>query len=294
MYNHEIQSICSAVQLKYVASCVEQHFYCSYVIIKGEVLSVQAYGKPGRRHLGDVDVLVQKENIGKLTALLIENGFETNVLTREQEIITKAFSHQVTPYRKLVSGIAVNIDINYDFFWGEWDKARPSIGDILSRRQYLTLYDQFVPVLTIEDAFIQLCLHHYKDMNSLFHLAYVNPITSEKFQDIYYFWLNNRNCLSVEYISNWSKKYQIGLYIDYILSQTAYIMKDKSIAEWGKKFYQGYNYLLNYYGLDSKRRKKWDIPLDVRINNPTLPEYIRKSLSPEELEKLKKEHAIFA
>ena len=188
----------------------------------------------------------------------------------------------------------MNIDINYDFFWGEWDKARPSIGDILSRRQYLTLYDQFVPVLTIEDAFIQLCLHHYKDMNSLFHLAYVNPITSEKFQDIYFFWLNNRNCLSVEYISNWSKKYQIGLYIDYILSQTAYIMKDKSIAEWGKKFYQGYNYLLNYYGLDSKRRKKWDIPLDVRINNPTLPEYIRKSLSPEELEKLKKEHAIFA
>ena len=294
MYNHEIQSICSAVQLKYVASLLEQHFYCPYVIIKGEVLSVQAYGKPGRRHLGDVDVLVQKENIGKLTALLIENGFETNVLTREQEIITNAFSHQVTPYRKLVSGIAVNIDINYDFFWGEWDKARPSIGDILSRRQYLTLYDQFVPVLTIEDAFIQLCLHHYKDMNSLFHLAYVNPITSEKFQDIYYFWLNNRNCLSVEYISNWSKKYQIGLYIDYILSQTAYIMKDKSIAEWGKKFYQGYNYLLNYYGLDSKRRKKWDIPLDVRINNPTLPEYIRKSLSPEELEKLKKEHAIFA
>lgn len=294
MYNHEIQSICSAVQLKYVASLLEQHFYCPYVIIKGEVLSVQAYGKPGRRHLGDVDVLVQKENIGKLTALLIENGFETNVLTREQEIITKAFSHQVTPYRKLVSGIAVNIDINYDFFWGEWDKAEPSIGDILSRRQYLTLYDQFVPVLTIEDAFIQLCLHHYKDMNSLFHLAYVNPITSEKFQDIYYFWLNNRNCLSVEYISNWSKKYQIGLYIDYILSQTAYIMKDKSIAEWGKKFYQGYNYLLNYYGLDSKRRKKWDIPLDVRINNPTLPEYIRKSLSPEELEKLKKEHAIFA
>ena len=294
MYNHEIQSICSAVQLKYVASLLEQHFYCPYVIIKGEVLSVQAYGKPGRRHLGDVDVLVQKENIGKLTALLIENGFETNVLTREQEIITKAFSHQVTPYRKLVSGIAVNIDINYDFFWGEWDKVEPSIGDILSRRQYLTLYDQFVPVLTIEDAFIQLCLHHYKDMNSLFHLAYVNPITSEKFQDIYYFWLNNRNCLSVEYISNWSKKYQIGLYIDYILSQTAYIMKDKSIAEWGKKFYQGYNYLLNYYGLDSKRRKKWDIPLDVRINNPTLPEYIRKSLSPEELEKLKKEHAIFA
>ena len=294
MYNHEIQSICSAVQLKYVASLLEQHFYCPYVIIKGEVLSVQAYGKPGRRHLGDVDVLVQKENIGKLTALLIENGFETNVLTREQEIITKAFSHQVTPYRKLVSGIAVNIDINYDFFWGEWDKARPSIGDILRRRQYLTLYDQFVPVLTIEDAFIQLCLHHYKDMNSLFHLAYVSPITSEKFQDIYYFWLNNRNCLSVEYISNWSKKYQIGLYIDYILSQTAYIMKDKSIAAWGKKFYQGYNYLLNYYGLDSKRRKKWDIPLDVRINNPTLPEYIRKSLSPEELEKLKKEHAIFA
>ena len=98
MYNHEIQSICSAVQLKYVASLLEQHFYCPYVIIKGEVLSVQAYGKPGRRHLGDVDVLVQKENIGKLTALLIENGFETNVLTREQEIITKAFSHQVTPY----------------------------------------------------------------------------------------------------------------------------------------------------------------------------------------------------
>lgn len=44
MYNHEIQSICSAVQLKYVASLLEQHFYCPYVIIKGEVLSVQAYG----------------------------------------------------------------------------------------------------------------------------------------------------------------------------------------------------------------------------------------------------------
>ena len=49
----------------------------SYAVIKGEALSVQAFGAPGRRSSADIDLLVDKSQLKKLEQVLTEHGFTT-------------------------------------------------------------------------------------------------------------------------------------------------------------------------------------------------------------------------
>ena len=65
----------------------------SYAVIKGEALSVQAFGAPGRRSSADIDLLVDKSQLKKLEQVLTEHGFTTARLSRAQQIVARAFSH---------------------------------------------------------------------------------------------------------------------------------------------------------------------------------------------------------
>ncbi len=292
-----VQSMLSGMQFKYVLSLLAAKFPQPYVIVKGEVLSYQAYGAPGRRHFGDVDILVDRKDLTAVTKVFHEDGFETNVLTREQEIVAKAFSHQIPPLWKKVNGVTVSVDINYDIFWGEWTGPRQNIAAWLKNRETIELFGLPVPILSVNEAFIQLCLHHYKDMNSLFHLTIGTPIKTEKFQDVYYFWHNNQKELSIEKICAWAESCCAQDYLYCILCQTAEVMQDEEIVRWGNQLnsngYLAGNCLTDTYGLENGHLKKWEIALKERIDNPKLPEYVKARLSEEEKEKIERERIIF-
>ena len=292
-----VQSMLSGMQFQYVLSLLTEKFHQPYVVVKGEVLSYQAYGATGRRHFGDIDILVDRKDLTAVTKVFLEDGFETNVLTREQEIVAKSFSHQLPPLWKKVNGVTVNVDINYDIFWGEWTGPRQDIEEWLKKREIIELFRLPVPVLTVNEAFIQLCLHHYKDMNSLFHLTIGTPIKSEKFQDVYRFWRNNQKELSIEKICDWAERYSAQDYLYCVILQTAEVIQDEDIARWGNqlnpKGYPEGNCLTDTYGLDASHRKKWDLSLKERVDNPKLPEYIKAHLTEEEREKIERERIIF-
>src|SRR5690554_5704844 len=80
----------------------------SYAVIKGEVLSVMAYGEKGYRNSGDIDILIDRKHVKNVREIFLKHGFNVDLLdkdgnprslTREEKIIFMN-SHQVLPFYK--------------------------------------------------------------------------------------------------------------------------------------------------------------------------------------------------
>lgn len=282
------------VQYQYLLSLLKEKADFPYAIIKGEALSCQAFGEPRKRQSNDIDLLIEKQNLKKLESILLEDGFTTGSLTRQEQVIAKAFSHQTAPYQKKLSFGTLLLDINYELLWGEWDGPRPLVADFLKRREILPIYDLEVPALSISDAFLQLCLHHYKDMNSLYHLAQYNPITRRAFQDIAAFWQRRRDELDWTALTSWMDAYQLKPYFYYILYYTAKACEMPALAQQvsSLKTPAGEE-LLEQFGLARAEKKRWPLPFEERLDNPGLPQIVRQLLTPADKEKLKQNRKIF-
>lgn len=72
----------------------------NYAVLKGEPLSIFAYGELGRRSSCDIDILVLRKDLRKIENILIQNGFETHNNIREDRITMLSSSHQIAPYVK--------------------------------------------------------------------------------------------------------------------------------------------------------------------------------------------------
>ena len=71
----------------------------------------------------------------------------------------------------------------------------------------MNIYGQKIKALPPLKAMVQLILHHYKEMNSLYHLTRHNCITRSMFQDVYYLWKNNQRNISFERLTEIITKY---------------------------------------------------------------------------------------
>lgn len=56
-----------------------------YAIIKGEALSVQAYGKTGQRFCSDIDVLIPRNHLNSIERELETNGLKNTLQTRKDK-----------------------------------------------------------------------------------------------------------------------------------------------------------------------------------------------------------------
>lgn len=260
-----------------------------YAVIKGEVLSVIAYGDTGWRRCQDIDILIDKKNIAYVDNVFKSAGFEQVVfgednkkreLTRK-EMIMFANSHQVVPYSKN----DIDVDINTSIFWGEYTGSRIDTETVLENRIELKIYNQKLKTLSIPKMFIQVCLHHYKEMNSPYILKIKNTITTAMFQDIYYLFIKLKDELKT--LLHYIKLYQVEKYIFYMLYYTNYIFKDPDLQKFVKycESVDG-RALLNQYGLTNAEQKFWKCDFDTRLDNKNVFSLIEKDLSEEDLAKV--------
>ena len=282
------------VKYQYLIQLLDEKADFPYAVVKGEPLSVLAYGAAGLRHSGDIDVLVDKKDLKALEKILREDGFQSTELSRQEKIVARAFSHQIEPYHKQLSLGTLEVDINYEVIWGEWQGKKPSVQEMLERRQTLDIFGVPVPALSVEDAFVQLCLHHYKDMNVLFHLTLHNPISRKLFEDVAGFWKRQVGRLDLVKLTAQIEEYQLTPFFYYIAYYTAKVCQVEDLEEWAKQLEtpEGIQ-LLNTFGLAESERKVWPIPFEERLDNEKLPELVRSMLTEKELEKAEQNHKIF-
>ena len=152
-----------------------------YAVVKGEVLSQQIYGKPNKRKSNDIDILVDKKNVKIVEDELKKLGFkqssqDDSIEARNNRVLCMTCSHQIPSYHKEKFGFHFNVDINFDIFWGEYEGERCSIEDFLIDTLEMNVYEVSIKTLPPEKAFVQMILHHYREMNSIYQLSFYNCI----------------------------------------------------------------------------------------------------------------------
>lgn len=270
-----------------------------YAVVKGEVLSQQIYGEPDLRRPNDIDILIDKKNVKFLEELLCKFGFEQKLTedstgTRHNRVLCMTYSHQIPSYHKDKFGFHLNVDINYDIFWGEYEGKRCFTDDFLRDTVDMEIYGVNVKALPIEKAFVQLILHHYKEMNSIYHLSQHNCIRTDMFKDIYNMLQNNLSRMTIEHIKESCEFYMIGEYIYYLLYYTNEVFKDSKLDRYLFELQSYKNHeLLETFGLSKQEKKRWKIPFISRLDNVNLPKIVKTYLSENDIEKVKNNIEIF-
>lgn len=267
----------------------------NYAIVKGDALSIQAYGKVGARIYGDIDILIPKKYINNIEIMLLEHDFHSNQNAHGDRVMMLVGSHQVASWHKnSMLGGRVIVDLNFDIFWGEYEGKRIDIEKFLSDTIEKEIYGVRVKTLPPIKAMIQLILHHYKDMNSLFLLATRKSIKYDMFKDVYCLLKNNIETISLDNLYTMSAEYEIIPYVFYVLYYTGQVFDDDVLKQYIEAFRtpEG-EALLNCYGLCEKERREWKCDFKTRLDSDHLYELIKDDLTERDREKIAINKRIF-
>lgn len=265
-----------------------------YAVLKGEPLSLLAYGKNGQRSYDDMDILISKNDAIEVSKFLLDHGYEymvtqKNIDKREMEVFALSNSHQLLPFVKVFGQDIIEIDLNFDVIWGEENKIKIDIlSDFLNDTIQMKIFGSVVQTLPPLKAFLQLVLHHYKHMNSIYILVHNDLDIKGLCKDIYYLLINQINTITVNHLYELAEKFNIVPYIYYVLYLTQRVYNDERIKPYLDQFQtERGKYLLNCYGLNEKERKQWKIGIDERISYKNyVYELMKEDLTKKDYEKI--------
>lgn len=258
-----------------------------YAHIKGGALSLRLYQKIGYRSSSDIDLLVSQFYLEKVKSILHSHGFVQGRLidrtiipfSREELIYQKCLSHQLAPFIKYTGNALcpyINIDVNQSIIWGESDIAIDT-NEVVSHTEDFEIHDIRMRCLNPVWEFIALCLHHYKDMNSIYLLA-ENGLNLSEYCDIYFYIINVMP--DIGEITRVSKAYGLSEYVYYCLYYAHEIFKDDRLLIYLNMLdSDSARNLINKYGLANSERKEWNIPFYERLLDSDFKKRFRNSLN---------------
>ena len=195
----------------------------------------------------------------------------------------------MSPWIKNVKPLNLNIviDINFDILWGEYTGKRIDITEFLSDTIDLNIYGINIKTLNITKSIIQLALHQYKDVNSIFLLATRNSVKLDMFKDLFYLIKNNLKEIRIDDLLSKAIEYQIVPYMYYMFYHMNLLFND-SILETLIDIFKSQEgiELLNCYGLNDLERREWRYDFKTRLNSPSMYELIKDDLTENDLTKI--------
>lgn len=261
-----------------------------YAVIKGATLSKTIFGDICFRTSSDIDILIDTNNIDLIKHILISKGFvqgkfdgtKIAIFSREELVFYSSMTHQLAPFIKKNNNTLcpfINIDLNSSIIWSQCDEC-VDMGFVLKHSQFDEINGVAFKKLNKEMEFISLCLHHYKDMNSVYML-YESKLKLSLFLEIYYFIVNQRPQLTQ--LKEIAVHLKVDKYIYYCLFYTNMIFKNPELDIYLKSFYsETAEKLLNTYGLHKNEIKTWDISFYERLFAYDLKRYIFEHASEQE------------
>ena len=163
-----------------------------YALLKGAYLC----GKYpiGHRTSNDIDILINPEDVGKVSTKLKLAGFKQGYLkngkfveaTREQIIESKMTRGETVPFIKeiklpYIKYLEVDINFSLDYKNNDDDCIRK----MLERTQTVTVRSSKIRTLSPEDFLLHLCAHLYKEATTLPWIDMKRDMTFYKYSDIY-------------------------------------------------------------------------------------------------------------
>jgi hypothetical protein len=285
--NHKTNYLCLKNVFKIMANE-------NYAIVKGAVFSKAAYFQPNMRTSLDIDLMIHPFQITHIKDIFLANGFtqgkikEKKVVPnqRKETVFYTSNSHQLAPFvaptgNKLCP--FVNVDLNFSIIWGE-SKKPIDMDFVLSELKDEIIYGQAIKKLSPEMEFIHLCLHHYKDLNSIYLISKGN-IKLSLFSDIFFFIIHTE--FDIQKMLFISEKLNVSRYIYYCLFYCAEIFFHTKLDA----LILVYNFsaddnLINSYGLHESERKKWTFSFFDRLFLEDFPQKFIETLDDHEREKI--------
>lgn len=266
-----------------------------YAVIKGAALSAAAYKDPYSRHSGDIDLLVSREKIDTVKQLLLRHGFIQGRVThagiipftRQELLFQSAMSHQLAPFSKATGNRLcpyIQVDLNTDIIWGE-SSQKTDMAFVLANTVSFNLCNITFKKLTPEMEFIAMCLHHYKDMNSIYLLSQ-GSLKLKLLCDIF-FYLKNVE-LEAGKLYALCHQLEVSNYVYYCLYYTDQIFDDSALKiHLSALSSPTAKSRLNCFGLAENEIHQWNISFPNRLFGIDLQEYFQKTLPQETLRKIR-------
>lgn len=266
-----------------------------YAVIKGAVLSKMAYGDIYYRKSGDIDILINRKDIDIVKQIMIGNDFIQGHVTngefvhfrRRELLFQTAMSHQMAPFIKQTSNPLcpyVNVDINFDIIWSE-SELEIDMDYVLSHIQMMEIYNTNIKKLPPEMEFVALCLHHYKDMNSIYLLSH-GSLKLSLFEDIYNYL--KKVSLDKSTLQEICNHLNVTEYVNYCIYYTNEVFNDSLLNEFLSLLHTDkVESILHTYGLADEEIKEWEVSFHDRLYNVDINDYFNTNLSEKNLEKIK-------
>lgn len=267
----------------------------SYAVIKGAVLSKMAYNDETCRKSGDIDLLLCRDDIDIAKQIMLNDGFVQGRITdngietfsRNKLLFQLSASHQTAPFVKKTTNPVcpyVNVDINLDIFWGE-SILKPDMKNVLKYTEPTEIRGiktkKLIPVME----FISLCLHHYKDANSIY-LLWQGNLKLSLFCDIYFYL--KHNSMDLQVLKDFCNNLQTCDYVYYCVYYANEIFNDSLLLPYleALKTETSEN-ILNNFGLAKKEVKHWNINFFERLFSHDLRSYLENNLGSDDMNKIK-------
>ena len=268
----------------------------AYAVFKGTLLSEAAYLGSQFRRSSDIDILIQKKDLKDLTSILKNIGFIQGRLvdgvitpfTRNQIIYHNSMTHQTAPFIKENDSPLcpyLNVDINFDVMWGE-SGITSDMDYVLSHNQPSGIFNINTSKLSTEMDFVAVCLHHYKDMNSIFML-HLSRFSLSLLCDIFYFIKNNDDKIFLEVLVSICRNVKVTEYVYYCVYYAAAVFANDILDKYLSALYtpEG-EALLNKFGLNDIEHREWTMDFYDRLFGNDFQGRFRNLLSEADIQKI--------
>lgn len=293
---NDVKEIFCRIQYTLSGSFLNEMNACGikYAVVKGCPLAYYKTGNPATRLSSDIDILISRNDINNTIELLEKNGFQCSyVLDRKERIMLMSNSHQMPAYSKHMGSLAAQIDVNFDLFWGEYKGKRISVPEFLEGTVEMDIFGRKIKTLSPLKCMVQLILHHYKEINSLYHLTGHIAVRRRMFEDIYVLCQRYHEEISIDNLYGISKEYGIIPYVYYMFYYTRKVYEDAMLDGYLEALEtEGDRKLLNCYGLADEERKIWKIGFSERLDTD-VSKQVEEELSEKDKEKMKRNRRIF-
>jgi hypothetical protein len=126
------------------------------LVTKGPALAVRCYGDPDMRQYGDLDLVVREADIRRATQAMLDLGYQPRIpLTA---IDAKKMTGEYA-FRKPGTNVLVEFHTERTF---RYHPRRLQIEKLFQRRALITIDARNVPVLSLEDELVLICVHGAK------------------------------------------------------------------------------------------------------------------------------------
>ena len=147
-----LRSLCRNMRILHtvsniLASCNAKNI--PVILLKGAALATTVYKDPGLRPMGDVDILVRRQDIPEVHAILTKNGYRH---PPDQDMMA---ANHVPP---CISPGKPTIEIHFTIL-GEAQANSPDVGELFGRAVPVALFGVGTSALAPEDELLHLCEH---------------------------------------------------------------------------------------------------------------------------------------